>query len=378
MPDGFDVVIVGAGPAGASCAKRACELGLSVVVLESTRFPRAKPCAAGLTSGAVELLGDEVRECLHDAVPALRVRLGGATLVWEKKTPVLRTTTRSELDTLLADAAMSSGARIEFDARVDQVTEEPERVVVSAGDRAFRGRFVIGADGARSSIAERVWGERPRLFGATYVRAFPSTASDLTPHRGVAVLDPTATVRGYGWVFPKRDHLNVGVFAQRPLAKALIDDLTAFVRLCGIDGWRIEGPLAAPIPAAARPGGVARGRVLLAGDAAGLANPFTGEGIPHAIASGRIAAEETADALDRGGSPCGRYASRLAEEVVPLVNATRRAGGIIYRLGPRGLRRISRMPALVLAAARLHRSARAGRLEGRLNVEVASRGSHQQ
>ena len=378
MPDGFDVVIVGAGPAGASCAKRACELGLSVVVLERASFPRSKPCAAGLTSRAVDLVGDRAAGSLHDTVSTLRLRFGAATLVWESATPVLRTTTRSELDSVMAEAAVASGALIEFGARVDGVTEECGCVAVASGGRTFRGRFVVGADGARSAVADRLWGGLPDLYGATYVRAFPPAAGDLGPHKGVATLDPTATVRGYGWVFPKNDHLNVGVFAQRPLAGALGEDLAAFVESNGLDDWRTEGPFAAPIPRAVRRGGFARGRALLAGDAAGLVNPVTGEGIPHAVTSGRIAAEEIARALEGGGSPCARYAKRILEEVIPAVNATRRAGGIIYALGPRGLRRASRVPLLVRAAARLHPSARAGRPEGSLSVEYASRDSHKQ
>jgi geranylgeranyl reductase family protein len=369
MRDGFDVVIVGAGPAGASCAKRACELGLSVLVLEAAVFPRSKPCAAGLTTRAVELLGDGVGVCFHDSAQTLRLRLGAVTLRWTGEIPVIRTTTRREFDSVLADEAAAAGAIFVFGSRVDGVVEDADCVNVAAGGRIYRGRFVVGADGAGSVVAHGIWGKHARLSGAVYVRALPPSSDDLAPHRGVITLDPTATTRGYGWVFPKNDHLNVGVYAQRSLSKALTEDLKMFLETGGFGGWRTEGPFAAPIPVTPRAGGPTRGRVLLAGDAAGLADPVAGEGIPHAVASGRIAAEAIAAALERGGSLCVDYSRRILSEVVPCINARSRAGGFIYRLGPRGIERAARVPFLRWALARLGPSGRAGAERGTLRVE---------
>lgn len=378
MREGFDLLIVGAGPAGASCAKRAGELGLSTLVLEASAFPRPKPCAAGLTPRALELAGEAVEACLHEPVRTLRLRLGPATVVWEGARPILYTTTRLEFDSALADAAAAAGAAVEFGARVDDVREERGAVAVSAGDRMFGGKFVVVADGARSRFAALVRRREPRSFGAVYVRAFPPADDALEPYRGIVTFDPTATRRGYGWVFPKRDHLNVGVFAQRPPTGALASDLRSFLASTAPGGWRTEGPFAGRIPGSLRPRGPARGRILLVGDAAGLADAITGEGIAHALASGRIAAEAVAEALRAGGDASIVYATRVHAEVAPHLNTARRLGGVIYSLGPPGLRRLSGVKVVRWVAETFHSAGRSGSEGGTLRVEQTPGADNQQ
>ena len=235
MSGGFDLVVIGAGPAGASCARRAGELGLSVVLLEAGTFPRPKPCAGGLTSRAVALAGSGVDAVVRESPGKLRLRLGAATVEWEGVEPVMSTTIRSDLDVFLARSAADAGAVVEFGRRVEAVGEDGDWVTVSTGDATYRGRFVVGADGARSVVADAIGSRRRPDFGAIYVRAFPRDDGNLGAHRGTVTFDPTATSRGYGWIFPKGDHLNVGVFAQRPLhrssAAALESFLSAVLRL---------------------------------------------------------------------------------------------------------------------------------------------------
>jgi len=116
----FDLVVVGAGPAGASCARRAAELGLSVAVLEKDVFPRAKPCAAGLPAAGLARVGAIALPALHREFRTVEIVLGDrTTLVWTGAEVCIATTTREELDAALADAARSAGARIEFGTRVE-------------------------------------------------------------------------------------------------------------------------------------------------------------------------------------------------------------------------------------------------------------------
>ncbi|HYW68668.1 MAG TPA: hypothetical protein VE960_03615, partial [bacterium] len=145
---------------------------------------------------------------------------------------------------------------------------------------------------------------------------------------------------GYGWVFPKRGHLNVGVFSQRPLDSDLTRELRDFLSSSGLDAWRTEGPFAYPIPVG-RPGdALGTSRALFAGDAAGLVNPVTGEGISSAILSGRLAAESIAE-VD-GSGPAATYARRVEAEIVPMIDGSRWAGQFVYSLGPALLTRLAR------------------------------------
>lgn len=368
----FDVIIVGAGPAGSSCAERTAELGLSTLVLEKATFPRSKPCASGISARGLAALGFEIDPIVHDRVDTIRVDLGAGTVVrWRGAERVLATTTRRELDTLLARRAEAAGARVEFARRVRSVIVEGDVVRVESGAGRLSSRFVVGADGPWSAVRRSAGLRPPRHGGGIYVRCFPGDPASLDSHRGAITFDLSAARRGYGWIFPKRDHLNVGVYSQRPLTSGLRRQLDALVVRSGVDSWRREGPYAFPIPVGARVDDLASRRILLAGDAAGLADPITGEGISHAVASGRAAADAVAEATESGRSPEAIYRRRLISEVMPDVNAVRRAGNLCYTLGPRALAFVVRVPALRSALMRLGPWGRLGPEGGRLLVDAS-------
>lgn len=367
----YDIIVVGAGPAGSSCARRAAELGLSTLVLEKARFPRPKPCASGLSARALARLGPEVEPILHEHVDTIAIDLGpGAGLRWHGAVRVLATTTRRELDPLLVELAEAAGARFEFGRRVSAITPGDGAVCVRVGREDVRARFVVGADGPWSVVRPSIGVKAPPHGGAIYVRAFPEDPALLAPFSGTIAFDITAARRGYGWIFPKRDHLNIGVYRQAPLTGDLRSLLESFLFRKALDSWGREGPYAFPIPTAARAEGFGRGRVVLAGDAAGLTDPITGEGISHAIASGRVAAEAVAEAARGGGLPAHGYRARILRDVLPEVNVVRTAGNLCYSTGPKALALVVRAPALRSAVMRLGPWGRLGPEGGRLVVET--------
>ena len=347
MSESFDVIVVGAGPAGSSCARRASELGFSVTVLEKSPFPRSKPCGGGLTERSLRLLngeqaGLELRrfdtvEIAFDRHLSLLVR-GRETL--------MATTTRAELDALLSRAAEAAGAAVEVGRAVTGLEREGEGVRVGVEGDSMTARYVVVADGARGA-GRRMLGLSPlTMGGGIYVRVFPD-ADGLPELTGGRVLfDPTAAKRGYGWVFPKGDHLNIGVFSQCELSARLSRDLDTFVALRGFGAWRSEGPFAFPIPVGRPVDALGTDRVLFAGDAAGLVNPVTGEGISSAVLSGRLAAEAVSESLDTGRAASVLYARRVQEEVVPMTDGSRKKGDFVYSLGPGFLNLAARTPVL--------------------------------
>ncbi len=347
MERGHDVIIVGAGPAGTSAALRAAELGLATVVLEKQVFPRPKPCAAGLTARALRWLGPEVEAVIHDRVETVDLLLApDLKIAWAGGGVVLATTSRRELDSLLARRAEEAGARIEFGNQVESIVADDEGVAVRAAGGIHRARYLIAADGIEGPIRRAFGMPRLAVTGAIYVHAFPPSPDDLTPHRGRAVFDFTRRRRGYGWLFPKRDHLNVGIYGRASGKGSSRDELTSLLESLDLATWRIEGPFASLSPCRTSMRDLARGPCLFAGDAGGLANPITGEGISHALASGRIAAESVAATFRKGGAISDRYARRVVSEVLPDVNVLRGIGGAFYALGPRGIGFVARRPAL--------------------------------
>lgn len=369
----YDLIVAGAGPAGSECARRAAELGLSVLVLERASFPRAKACAGGLTSVSRNLLGDGVEAAIHANVGVVEVRLGSRLrLVWRSPDPTVVTTERDELDDALVSGASRAGARIEFDTAVRALREEPGGVVVEAGAAPRSARFLVGADGARSLVRRAAGLAAPSMAAAVFVRAFPSRDDSMARYRGRVLLDFSRGRRGYIWIFPKRDHLNIGIYSQHALASWQRDTLLDYVGRLDLDGWRFGRAVGSVVPRSVARSGLVRGRVLLAGDAAGLADPVTGEGIGHAVVSGRIAAEAAARA-DDPATVRDLYARRVEAEVLPDVRAGGFLGSLFYTLGPRISEGVLSCPPVLASVRRFGPWDRLVSVYGRLSVERGGR-----
>jgi geranylgeranyl reductase family protein len=358
-----DLIVIGGGPCGSSCARRAAELGLSVLLLERATFPRAKPCAAGLTDKALALLGTDALAVQHRRFESAEIAFAGAmSLIVSCEETLVATTTRRELDEHLMELAGRAGATVQDSRSVDMVEEEAGAVRVRAGSDVLTAGYVVAADGARGTTRRKL-GLRPlTMGGGIYVRSRPPSG-DLPEERAARLLfDPTATKRGYAWVFPKRDHLNVGIFSQRPLDASIKEDLRSFLELHELGQWPAEGPFAFPIPVSRPRDALGTERVLFAGDAAGLVNPVTGEGISSAVLSGRIAAESVAARAGwRGGTgPAADYARGVREEVLPMTDASRRKGALAYGLGPGLIRFLARARVTRAAIGPAWRAATAG------------------
>jgi len=365
----FDVIVVGAGPAGSSCARRAAQLGLSVTVLEKSTFPRFKPCGAGLAYKTLRLLNGEQAPVERRRFDTVEIAFGRyLSLVVAGRETLMATTTRAEFDALLLRAAEAAGAGVEFGRAVTGLEREGEEVRVSVGGDSMTARHVVVADGARGA-GRRMLGLSPlRMGGGIYVRVFPRADGLPELPGGRVLLDPTAARRGYGWVFPKGDHLNIGVFSQCELSTKLKRDLEAFVVLQGFGACRSEGPFAFPIPVGRPADALGTERVLFAGDAAGLVNPVTGEGISSAILSGRLAAEAVSESLEKGQAVSALYERRIQAEVVPMTDGSRKKGDFVYGLGPGFLKFVARVPILKATIAPLWQSATRGSEEFSLAV----------
>ncbi len=321
VSDPCDLIVIGAGPAGSACAEAAGRSGLRVRVFERARFPRTKPCAAGLTSRALGLLGDSIDPVIHRRVDTVEMRITRSVRgTWSSTRTVVATTTRRDLDPFLAERARQAGALVELGRSVSDITAMSDGVeVVSAGER-LSAPYVVLADGAKGGLRARI-GLRPLVLGgAAYVRLYPDKGATLGGRADGIILDAMSRRRGYGWVFPKRDHLNVGVCGVEPPGPDYLRDVERLVDVVGLSSWRREGPFAGFVPRASRPDDHSHGRVLAVGDAAGLADPVTGEGIAYAIQSGRIAAEVIAGAGAAATAPLEastRYRERIADEIIP-------------------------------------------------------------
>ena len=318
----FDVAIAGAGPAGAWAA-RALALGGARVALIDPSHPREKPCGGGLTARAVEFLE---RAGIRDLVPGvatttLRFSSGGLSTTARAVMPQgtqgaapLGGVSRRDLDGALVQTAQAAGAAC-VPERVTDIDIRDNGVTVRTRRRCLEAGFLLGADGANSLVRRRVQApfSRSQLSIATGFYAHDVRSQEVAVH---AVAAPP----GYIWSFPRPDHAAIGICAQGDVAAAsglqrLVRDWTAHY-LHDRKGVRLEA-YSWPIPSLSladfrreQPAGP---RWMLLGDAAGLVDPLTREGIYFALLSGELAAQ----CLSAAGDPSSSYCNRLRTAIYP-------------------------------------------------------------
>lgn len=328
----FDAVIVGAGPAGARLGELLARRGLRVAILERRRMPRNKVCGGGLSRKTIDLLG-------FDLGPVARQEIRGAVLAFGNREGIVKepefsayTVVRSEFDALLAARARVAGAEIFEGAAFQDAQELPEWIQVETSGGAFRGKLLFAADGAASAV-------RNRLFGKELVQSVPALEAivragerQIARLADRAVFDFGVVPGGYGWIFPKRDHLNVGVYSPSAprsgafLRQRLDDFMSRYDILRNPLEVRYEG---AAIPLRNLSGGFQRGRTWLLGDAAGLAESLFGEGIYFALKSAALAAQAVAE--EGLSASSRRYSALLRRELLPELQAARWMARLIYR-----------------------------------------------
>ncbi len=308
----YDIIVIGAGPAGAAAAITAARSGASVLVFDKAPYGRDKVCGDGLTPRAVGAL-NELKIDLEDAhrIDGLRMIAGRKTreLAWPRTTRFPShgaVWPRRRLDAALMDAAAEAGAEVvwETEAVPEFSTEggEGDRVIgVSAGGRSYRADMVVVATGAPGQVARMLGAERDRdePFGIA-IRTYAETPRHDDRHLEACLTlrDEHGTpVPGYGWMFPAGDGtVNIGVGAlstMKNFKKLNLNNLLASYRNLVEPTWQIgpnlERPRAWRLPMSSMkrhgPGWVA------IGDAAGLVNPMNGEGIDYGLESGILAAE---------------------------------------------------------------------------------------
>ncbi|HHY45989.1 MAG TPA: geranylgeranyl reductase family protein [Firmicutes bacterium] len=330
----WDVVIVGAGPAGSTAASVTARAGLSVLLIDKARFPRDKPCAGGVSVKSLHEIGlTPPREVIQREITGLILGGPGGGSSGGHSGFLIRhpageriavTVRRREFDAFLVDLATAEGACFRDGVEVSGLEERDDSVSlrlatcgcpgysrpdyfrpghsqpVHSQEEGITARFVIGADGAMGRTAalsglRRRW-RRFELGLGIFVEVAPGEAS---PEAFQLYCLPGIPC-SFGWVFPYRDSVNVGLGASALFSDRVIGTFHSFfghVKTL----WHLGEPAGSPtcyiLPAGGFARRIATKRVLLAGDAAGLVDPFSGEGIYSAVVSGRMAGEVVAGAL---------------------------------------------------------------------------------
>jgi geranylgeranyl reductase family protein len=333
------IAIIGAGPAGAMAAVSLARAGASVTVFDPSH-PREKPCGGGLTSRALALVADiiDINALAPVVVKTARVE-GPADAAMHADVQLadhgispdssLLVVSRAVFDRALVDAAVHSGARL-IPEKATVVSRRGATLVVRAGEREYSCDQVLGADGANSMVRKR--------FAAPFTRTQLSVAAGFYVHGASdssIVIKTTAPQPGYLWSFPRRDHLAIGVCAQAARNVSSSDlrmQSRKWIEQHGLGRAARMTSYAWPIPSvgyedASQAACSGPGWMLL-GDAAGLVDPLTREGIYYALLSGQWAADTVIETV--AFREAGHYADRLRSEIHPELARAARLSDLFF------------------------------------------------
>ncbi len=339
----YDAIVVGTGPAGAVAAEALGRAGRRVLLLERERLPRPKTCGGGVTAKVGLALG-------VDLAPVAERTIASVELHWKLERmrtmpdgpPLVYMTQRSRFDAWLTERALATGSvELKDGVQVKSVQTDAGGVIVRSASDAWQADYLIGADGAAGFVARALGLMQERHLLPAIEQDIAVDTATLESWQTRMALDIGSLHGSYGWVFPKGDHLNVGVgcFSTRAHSARQLKDYGRrhfdhhFAHLRP-EARRIVRSVGFVLPL--RPPGapIQRERALLAGDAAGLVEAFTGEGIYWAVRSGQIAAQAIVAHQQRGAVGTLDYERTIDAELMPaLIDARRWAH--IYLWWPR-------------------------------------------
>lgn len=320
----YDVVIVGSGPAGATLAYELASTGISVLVLEKAELPRYKCCAGGLTAKAAKLSGMNVDEIAEDVISAATITFAGDSPYQANSSePILYTVIREKFDYALVNRAEKAGANIlqGVEALGIQFDNPGVEILTAAG--SFSSQLIVGADGA-SSIVIKALGIKRKVNSIVGIESEILVADkELAKWKSRILIGLGYISGGYGWVFPKADHLSIGLACPAKKERSLKRRYSEFLASLNLDHHRVVRYESGLLPVCTGKTIVARGKALLLGDAAGLADPLTGEGIYNAILSAKLAAPAIKKSLQIGEVCLDDYQKSVDGEIIAEMRIAR-------------------------------------------------------
>jgi geranylgeranyl reductase family protein len=344
----YDVAIVGAGPAGSTAAYRLASAGASVLLLDKATFPRDKPCGGGVTGRAARRLPFSIEPVVEDVVDRLECGLRYRHRFTRRaRAPLAYMTQRRRLDHFLLEKAAEAGAEV--------------REGETADARELDARIVIGADGCNGSSAKQLGLADGVEHGVALEANYPYEAR----YSGAMVLEIAVIRGGYGWIFPKGDHLNVGVGGNGEEGPRLRGELRRMCEAYGIDPEAATDTRGYRLPMRLTATRLARGTTAVIGDAAGLVDPLSGDGMYEAFLSAQLVTEAALDVLAGRAETLEPYQAAVERRITPLTRAGWQAKRAFEHF-PRTTYALARLPVTFHALAKM--------LQGDLPDPAAARG----
>ncbi len=329
MRQTWDAVVIGGGPAGASAARRLAEGGASTLLLEKQTLPRYKACGGGVPARTLQLLdGLDISAVSEGYVDTIDVsRFGQHQFRKRSERPLAWMVMRDRFDQFLVERAAASGAQVRDATAVQSIARAGSCYEIETATGKVVARHVLGADGATGPTAGWLGIASAVTRSAAYEVEVAAPARALEHWRRTANVDVGYRPWGYGWVFPKAGALSIGVVTSPKHGRGIRKQTDRYLSRLGLSEASVLQVRGHPIRyrrSTSEP--VAAGRALLLGDAAGLADEFTAEGIAYAVHSANLAASAVL-ADDRVAAS---YTAMVDGEIQPELDAARLVSRLYY------------------------------------------------
>lgn len=330
----IDVLISGAGPAGTLLAYHLAKAGLIVYLCEKEKLPRYKSCGGGVTTKALNQVPFDLTPVIDFPAAGGKVSFRGVLKMKIKnKESFASLVMRDRFDHYLAQQAAAQGAVLMEECKVTGFDQNKGSIDCHTSRGVIKTRLLVGADGVNSTIAHAAQLMQFRPTGTAIEAEIAVSPNVLEKQGPFGTFDFGALRHGYGWIFPKRDHLSVGVFYAKTGKIPNLKNILREYLQCQPDlkDYTILTQRGHRIPLGGHPQALHRRSILLAGDAANLADPFFGEGIYYALKSANIAAEVILDQWEAPHLNLAFYTNRVNNKILEELRFAGKIANLMYR-----------------------------------------------
>ncbi len=343
----YDLTVVGGGPAGAICARHAAEAGLEVVLIDKAHHPRDKPCGGALGPQSIQSLDFDISSVIEQTFNAAVVHTpSGKKVILTSERLIGHTVTRSEFDALLLQKAVDAGVEVVQGVEVVGLEQLRSGVRALAVGDSYKSHLLVGADGVNGVVARELgvrtkWS--PDQIALCMTATVPMSSSEVKSVMRTNEVDGTPAIElffgqvswGYGWCFPKKKEINIGIGCRVDKLENLQKTWERFVskleeeKKLELD---VSNKVSYRLPLGDKLSRSIGRRGVLIGDAAGLVSPLTGEGISYAMQSGKLAARISSEAVNTK-SPLHivEYDNQLKKTIGQELGDTRWITGILHK-----------------------------------------------
>jgi geranylgeranyl reductase family protein len=318
----FDVAIIGSGPAGASAAFELAKSGISTVIIEKEILPRYKTCGGGLVFRGRKNMPFDVSSVVEKEFYEVDTYFAKTNLKFttNRDQPIVSMIMRDAFDNLIVEKAREKGVTLLQNHKVLDITfGDTQTIHTSEGD--IKAKFIIAGDGALSPVSKMAGWKETRTIIPALEYEVEVPAADFERLSKKVRFDVDVIPLGYGWCFPKKNHLSigVGVFVKTKQKIDLKKYYAEYLKTLGIQTILNEEAHGFVIPVSPRTDTFVQRNVFLIGDAAGFADPIVAEGISNAILSGVLAAQSIVESKLDGVRASELYHEKLENSILPEI-----------------------------------------------------------